>query len=653
MRSARFLARLGVNLGVVGVVNPAASKDPFVVNPVVQNVYLRNHAAARAAGMYTQFRICWFHGIKGAALGIEGHEDKDLQCLVFFHPRLQAIWKSWTRQLLTTVNPATGLAAKDDPAFCSVEISNEDSLLFYVVDGIQGAARNMLEEKFFLWAVARHGGVEGVRKAWEGAKMEGDAPEQGRYGLAKIWTTTRVGRGAVQEQRTRDQYEFLIETARAWNNEAARFIKEELGARHVLVASSNFVPADRVTGDDALRLLSWAEMDIMENNHYYEDAGKPAVAFWRADVGSLLGLRTAARDPLGLPTHKRQREGRPFWCTEILWPRTHVREVEGPLFVAAYQSLNGLDALMWAGPRDITWERTHKVYFSDAADFLVEGNRAIFPFACAGPATLGQFPAAAAIVRLGLLRQAEPVVVETRTREQILARESPVTSEQFAYDPTQYSGIPRQDTKVDSDVPREAYLVGPVRVRLADKAEPARITDLKPYLQAGRTISATQEIVADTRTGLLLIDAPAVRATAGFLAAAGSVELSGVTLRSEASHGTLAVVALDARPIEESRRILVQLGARSVPTGWKESPASWKQEDGMERHGLRVESTGKLPWRVQQVSATVRFARASFTKATAMDGNGNPLPQVRVEVRGAGEGVEVVFPAGVMYLVLE
>ncbi len=649
-RNARFLARLGVNAGIIGCSDPAAGMaDPLAINPVVLTSLHCSVAAARAAGIYTQLRIVWFHGITGAALGIDGHEKQDLQCLVLFHPRVQQAWKAWAKALLTAVNPHTGMALKDDPALFSVEIANEDSLLFYVTDRIQGGARAELERQFHTWAVQKYGAVSNVYAAWQHTKDPDDNPEGGRLAVVKIWFLTRAGRGHVNEQRVRDQLQFLVETSRAWNREAARFLKHDVGARHILVAGSNFVPADRVTMDDALRLLTWRDMDIIENNHYFTDGGKSAQEGWRADAGGFMGMRSAVLHPLGLPTNKRQTEGKPFMCTEILWPRPHPFEVEGPLLVAAYQQLAGADGMAWAGPRDITWERRDAVYYTF---WRVEGSMPMRPFSCAGPSTLGQFPAAAAMLRLGLLKPGPVVVRETRTEEEIIAGAPPVIAEEFAYDPTQFARGAAQDTLVAGGVPKEAFLIGRVTVRLADAPAPAQVMDMRPFIGGGIVTSATKELVMDTRRGLFTINAPAAQGAVGFLRDAGVIRLLNVRIRSSALHGTVAVVALDAKPLDVSRRILVQTGTRAVPTGWRESVASW-EEGGRTNQGLRIDATGDLPWRVRNETVTVTLPRAAVTKATVLDGNGMAVPSITGVLARTRNSVRINVPPGVMYVVLE
>jgi hypothetical protein len=56
---------------------------------------------------------------------------------------------------------------------------------------------------------------------------------------------------------------------------------------------------------------------------------------------------------------------------------------------------------------------------------------------------------------------------------------------------------------------------------------------------------------------------------------------------------------------------------------------------------------------VQNATATVRLARSVARTALALDGNGNPMPGVPVRMTRDGEAVEVEFPPGTMYVVLQ
>jgi hypothetical protein len=57
--------------------------------------------------------------------------DKNPFATLFFNPDFQSVYRSWWRQLLTTRDPETGVALKDDPAVALAEIINEDSYFFW------------------------------------------------------------------------------------------------------------------------------------------------------------------------------------------------------------------------------------------------------------------------------------------------------------------------------------------------------------------------------------------------------------------------------------------------------------------------------------------------------------------------------------------
>jgi hypothetical protein len=48
--------------------------------------------------------------------------------VTYFDPQLVELQKEYARQLLTHVNPYTGLALRDDPVMAMVEVTNENSL---------------------------------------------------------------------------------------------------------------------------------------------------------------------------------------------------------------------------------------------------------------------------------------------------------------------------------------------------------------------------------------------------------------------------------------------------------------------------------------------------------------------------------------------
>ncbi|MHC4716858.1 MAG: hypothetical protein ACYS5V_07810, partial [Planctomycetota bacterium] len=131
---ARKLAKCGVNM--VRFHSPLFDRtriDRLDAGKLDDLHYLIS--AMKARGIYTAISFyfpLWFE--PKAAWGMGGYEttaNKKAFALLFFEPRMQQIYRSWARQLLTTRNPYTGLPVGRDPAVAIVEIVNEDSFFFW------------------------------------------------------------------------------------------------------------------------------------------------------------------------------------------------------------------------------------------------------------------------------------------------------------------------------------------------------------------------------------------------------------------------------------------------------------------------------------------------------------------------------------------
>jgi hypothetical protein len=104
--------------------------------------------------------------------------------VTLFDPQLIEFEKEYARQLLTHVNPYTGLPLAGDPVLAMVEIVNENSLYRMWRDGVlipiaQGGDlimrhNRMLDEMWTAFLSGRYSGTEQLRSAWNaGTRSEG------------------------------------------------------------------------------------------------------------------------------------------------------------------------------------------------------------------------------------------------------------------------------------------------------------------------------------------------------------------------------------------------------------------------------------------------------------------------------------------------
>jgi hypothetical protein len=162
--------------------------------------------------------------------------------------------------------------------------------------------------------------------------------------------------------------------------------------------------------------------------------------------------------------------------------------------------------------------------------------------------------------------------------------------------------------------------------------------------------SVTGEIRTDYGKGLYLVDAAKCQGAAGFLSEEPQIALRDVTIRSGNDYGSIVLVALDDRPLAESRQVLVQSGTVARPAGWIVRERSVVAGD--EQHsGFQILRKGGEPVLVENTKARIEITNPSLSKATALDVNGQPM-DMNVAAQRRGARFYVTLPPNTLYTVL-
>ena len=92
------------------------------------------------------------------------------------YPPYVAALKQYARDLLTHVNPHTGLAYRDDPAVAIVEVNNENSLLMnsFWPAKISGPVKDSILQQWRAWVAKTYAGDDAKLRASWGTRPEGD-----------------------------------------------------------------------------------------------------------------------------------------------------------------------------------------------------------------------------------------------------------------------------------------------------------------------------------------------------------------------------------------------------------------------------------------------------------------------------------------------
>ncbi|HWD39446.1 MAG TPA: hypothetical protein VG944_11395 [Fimbriimonas sp.] len=652
--NARFLAKMGVNMvrlhtsiSPKGKGKTLTDYDPEEIDRIQRYV-----AACKKQGIYVTLSPYWANGGHSGAessWGLGYGDGEDIWGLLIFDDRLKEAYKGWCRHLYLDKNPYTGIPLARDPTLAIAQVQNEDSLLFWTFQVIKAPEKKLLAVKFGKWLTAKYGSLDAAKSKWEGADQKGDDWGGGAPALLDTWVLTQPQTGGMKT-RTDDQTAFLVDTQRSFYAEMNSFYKNELGYKG-LTNASNWITADPVRQND-LERYTYLPTDVMAVNRYYNGGVHHGPnEGWRIDEGDFFTDISVLLDPRRLPINIKQVVGHPSIVTESGWVNPMGYKAEGPLLCAAYECLTGVAGLYW-------FELDGKNYDANPVfDFVTtpDGNHPLSKWEDSIPATLGQFPAAALLYRMGYVRQGTPVIHEERTREQLNQREVPVISEDPSFDPNHNGRDARAATSQAKGADPLAYLVGPVDVKYDGDPSKTSVKDLASYIdrRADTVNSDTGELSWDYGKGLVRLNAPRAQGVVGFLAkSGGTFSLKDITVLSQNDYAAITVVPLDDKPIASSHKLLVQVGTVARPTGWAQEPATGKGEDDKgTMQGWKVVNTGKMPWQIRDAEVEVSVRNLSLTKATLLDPAGYPAGAV--PVTKSKQGLSVRLPPNTMYLVLE
>lgn len=605
---ARFLAKAGVNL--VRLHGPLWAPDSRQIDRDRLTHLFTFIAALKQEGIYTALSIYFpLWTSLGPDSGFAGYNNQPPFGLIFFNPQFQQLYFQWWQTVLTTVNPQTGKALRDDPAVALVELVNEDSTLFWTFspyEGIPAAQMELLEQQFGTWLTQRYGSLAQALATWgQGDAVRGDGPASGRIGV--------LPPGALlqrrETRRAQDTAAFLIDRQQTFFQTALERLKQDMGYRG-LVYASNWITADaQVLGP--LDKYSNTVADLMDRHGYFSGPHKGPRATYSLSSGDTYQDRSALRfAPLtpgqtpdySLPIMDLRYNGLPSITTEINWPMPNRFRAELPLLAAAYGLLQGTDGFCFFAINSSHWVNM------------------LGKFTVASPAILGQFPAAALIYRLGLLQPGRSVADVSLKLADLLALKGAPLAVPQNLDELRARDIPADGAvSIDRAVGIDplAFLVGQVNLRFGEQ-NTSQVVDLTRYLdRATRVIrSTTGELTWDYGRGLVTVNAPQAQAVTGFLRQAGVLQLPQVEWSSDLDYGTLMLVALDGQPLDRSNRMLLQVMSTEQNFGWQTSGYPERT----------IESIGSAPIVVRQLSGQValRRANAAQLKVTALDFNGYP-----------------------------
>ena len=343
--------------------------------------------------------------------------------------------------------------------------------------------------------------------------------------------------------------------------------------------------------------------------------------------------KSALLNPRAMPTNIKQAVGHPMIIPESQWVPPNPYQSEGPLAIAAYQSLTGVDSFFW---------------FTIGDGFGTPFGK----WQTSTPVQMGMFPAAASHVpqplsargrtggrgRTFTRRYLQPARDPHRRRRRIRPpprhrKSAPAVQRERR---GQSAGLPGR--------PREGPLRGDaVHSAVSDQLD--RLIDEKNGVVTG----ITNQVRLDYKKGVLLVNSPKAQAAAGFLGDVSPITLGNVRIATRNKYTSVYVVSLDGEDLAESGNILVQAATTARPYGYEEKPVTWKK-DNDRFEGFQITNLGSTPWNLEKNDLDILIQNRTVTTAYVLDANGYAIAKIDLaEVHG---GRRLRFPENALYVVL-
>ena len=425
--TARWLAKYGFNLVRIGhlVTGPEEGSavdwsrpDSARLDPAVMEQLDYFIAELAKRGIYSRPSMLWYRKLKkgdGADAFAESvafadkkanrppqPDDKavlDSVGITFFDEKVMQANIALERAIMTHRNPYRGNKSYgEDPAVAQIEVTNEDGVFFYTIDGIAPHYARELDRLWAGWLLKKYGSREKLAAAWR-RPQEPQAAGR-RHGCAvNIWKLNKVK--PQQAARAGDQLRFYVEL----NHQYFRKTKDYPPARPAC-GSRSAAPAGSVSAPACIPELysNVPGMDYIDRHHYY--GGGPGG--WQILQGMTFNYEAALTEPKQILKLGMERVlGMPYGISEWANVLPNQWRLEAPPIMTFYgQCLNG-----WDVPIHFALEGTGGG-FSRFLKWMWPINE---------PSTLCQYPALAQVIRRGDVREGPLVFARTLSEEKIFS----------------------------------------------------------------------------------------------------------------------------------------------------------------------------------------------------------------------------------------
>jgi len=633
---ARWLAKYGFNMVRIGhlVTGPEENSavdwhepDSRHLNPKAMDQldYLVAELAKR--GIYSRLTMLWYRKAKKGD-GLDGFDESvahfdqkqkrarkpgeeavfDTVGSTFFDPKVIELNIDLEKAIMTHKNPyRDNKMYGEDPAICQIEVTNEDGVFFYTIDGMSPFYQKRLDRLWADWLLRKHGSQEKLAEAWGKDLAAEEKLADGTVKRLIIWQFNNVPKEKLA--RARDQLRFYAEIESAYFNKTKDALRAA-GAKQPICGTGWFGVG---AGFYPELYSNVPGMDYIDRHHYY--GGGPGG--WQILQGMPFNDESALKKPECILKLSQERVlGMPYTISEWASVLPNQWRLEAPPLMAFYGNcLNGWDA---------------PIHFASEGGGGGFSRHLKWMWPIGEPSTLCQYPALSQVIRRGDVKEGEEVFVRNLPEAKLFSAQ-PLKDVAIKLDISgPYEMSSEQGVNARSLAALYAAAVGKTGVRFPKEDKPDASIDLTKYIDMEKKEirAATGELYWNYGAGYVTADTPRAQAAVGFLAGV-PVKLADCEIRTSNRIASVLVTSWDGKPLKESRHILITAVGRSRNTDMAYS-----------RGGQRLIAIGKSPVLLEGVKGAVALPRAGKCTVTAL----SPYGYKTVEVTPQAEGGKITIP---------
>lgn len=511
--------------------------------------------------------------------GFPGPEEAKKDVLIgfkyegFFDPFLVSLQKDYTRELLTRVNPYTGLSLKDDPVLAMMEITNENHLYHYYkkrdwLTVTTSYYQKMISSLFTKWLKNKYDDSKNLSSAWLTSANDTVNLFPGDNLNSIITFPIEYDRTFYQKfssAKQQDIFDFLTHLQASYNADMYKFLKE-IGVKIPITPTSQWMgilPVSRLT----------AEYDFADAHSYWKHPNDE----YNYIAGQEFIQAPMIRDPSGGNIGRLSKYriyNRPYTISEWNNCLPNPYRGEGVGLMAAYSSLNDWHPMHYA----LYHQRFEELDTINAFEAFVD------------PVFTALYPAASILYHRQDVQEAKQSLIQVLPAKDVMHLNEAVEINPL-YGLIGKAGIAFSDLSV------------PETNQIHDIVSPSG-----PIFK-----SLNNQLMWDTAAGILTIDTQGTQAAIGFIGGK-TINTSKMSITAATDFANIYLTAIDS-------------------SRWLLTAVADAQKKGMALNnaGDRISQTGTYPFLLQPVEAVLTIKLKSKPKVYTLSQEGKRTNEIEVK----------------------